>query len=78
MVKIDYTSALLGNHLPHLFTLLKGDLDGLFYICVGPKLIAIIDKMKDGWQQIGGDEVPAEFVAHMGKVIEDKLNLPVN
>lgn len=75
MVKIDYRSGLLDNHLPHLFTLLKGDLDGFFYICVGAKLIAIIDKMKDGWKQIGGDEMPTEFVEHMGRVIEEELHL---
>ena len=73
MVKMEYTSDLLDHYLPHLFTLIQGDLDGFFYISVGQKLIAIIDRMKEGWKQIGGDEMPAEFVAHMGKIIEKEL-----
>lgn len=73
MIKINYWCGLFDNHLPHLFTLCKGDLDGFFYICVGPKLVAVIDKVKDNWQQISGDEMPDEFIEHFGKFIDGEL-----
>lgn len=73
MIKIDCWCGLFDNHLPHLFTLSKGALDGFFYICVGSKLIAVIDKVKDNWQQISGDEIPEEFVEHFGKLIDSEL-----
>ncbi|RZL38360.1 MAG: hypothetical protein EOO96_03060 [Pedobacter sp.] len=70
MVKIDYLYDIFENQLPLLFTLMQGDTKELFYICVGDQLVGTINKVTDGWQQIGGSKMSDEFINKMGEVIE--------
>lgn len=70
MVKIDYLYDIFENQLPLLFTLMQGDSKELFYICVGDQLVGTINKVTDGWQQIGGSKMSDEFINKMGEVIE--------
>ena len=49
---------------------MQGDSKELFYICVGDQLVGTINKVTDGWQQIGGSKMSDEFINKMGEVIE--------
>jgi len=73
MVKIDYWCELFDNQLPHLYTLFQADVSEVFYICVGNQLVGTINKVTDGWQQIGGDRMPTKFIEELGRVIESNL-----
>ena len=75
MVKIDYLYDIFENQLPLLFTLMQGDSKELFYICVGDQLVGTINKVTDGWQQIGGSKMSDEFISKMGEVIEHEYLL---
>lgn len=75
MVKIDYLYDIFENQLPLLFTLMQGDSKELFYICVGDQLVGTINKVTDGWEQIGGSKMSDEFINKMGEVIEHKYLL---
>lgn len=75
MVKIDYLYDIFENQLPLLFTLLQGDSKELFYICVGDQLVGTINKVADGWEQIGGSKMSDEFISKMGEVIEHEYLL---
>ncbi|WP_131552561.1 hypothetical protein [Pedobacter frigiditerrae] len=70
MVKIDYLCELFENQLPLLYTLMQSDISDVFYVCVGDQLIGTINKVKDGWEQVGGREMPNEFIGELGSVIE--------
>lgn len=70
MVKIDYLCELFENQLPLLYTLMQADMSDVFYVCVGDQLIGTINKVKDGWEQIGGREMSEEFIGELGNVIE--------
>ena len=70
MVKIDYLYDIFENQLPLLFTLLQGDAKEVFYVCVGDQLVGTINKVTDGWEQIGGSKMSNEFIDKIGKVIE--------
>ena len=70
MVKIDYLYDIFENQLPLLFTLLQGDAKEVFYVCVGDQLVGTINKVTDGWEQIGGSKMSNEFIDKSGKVIE--------
>jgi hypothetical protein len=75
MVKIDYLYDIFENQLPLLFTLMQGDSKELFYICVGDQLVGTINKVTDGWEQIGGSKMSEEFINKMGEVIEHEYLL---
>lgn len=70
MVRIDYLYDIFENQLPLLFTLLQGDAKEVFYVCVGDQLVGTINKVTDGWEQIGGSKMSNEFIDKIGKVIE--------
>jgi hypothetical protein len=70
MVKIDYLCDIFDNQLPLLFTLMQGDSKEFFYICVGDQLVGTINKVTDGWEQIGGSKMSDEFINKIGEVIE--------
>jgi len=72
MVKIDYLCELFENQLPLLYTLMQADMSDVFHVCVGEQLIGTINKVKDGWEQIGGREMPDEFIGELGNFIESK------
>jgi len=76
MVKIDYLYDIFENQLPLLFTLLQGDAKEVFYICVGDQLVGTINKVTDGWEQIGGGKMSDEFIDKIGKVIEHECFSP--
>lgn len=70
MVKIDYLCELFENQLPLLYTLLQGDVKDVFYVCVGDQLVGTINKVTNGWEQIGGRKMSEEFVGEIGSYIE--------
>ncbi|RZL45150.1 MAG: hypothetical protein EOP00_18095 [Pedobacter sp.] len=72
MVKIDYFCDIFENQLPLLYTLLQGDVAEVFYVCVGDKLVGTINKVTDGWEQIGGGRMSEEFIDKIGEYIDDK------
>ncbi|TKC10397.1 hypothetical protein FA048_09410 [Pedobacter polaris] len=76
MVKIDYLCDIFENQLPLLFTLLQGDVSEVFYICVGDQLVGTINKVTDGWEQIGGGKMPDEFISKIGKFIDHECLNP--
>jgi hypothetical protein len=73
MVKIDYLCELFENQLPLLYTLMQADVSDVFYVCVGDQLIGTINKVTDGWEQIGGREMSDEFIEDIGNYIESKF-----
>jgi len=76
MVKIDYLCELFENQLPHLYTLLQGDVSEVFYVCIGNQLVGTINKVTDGWEQIGGRKMSEEFIDDVGKFIECQFSSP--
>ena len=76
MVKIDYLCDLFENQLPHLYTLMQGDVSEVFYVCIGDQLVGTINKVTDGWEQIGGRLMPEEFIDEIGKFIECQSATP--
>lgn len=70
MVKIDYLCDIFENQLPLLFTLLQGDVSDMFYVTVGDQLVGTINKVTNGWEQIGGGKMSAEFVNKIGDFID--------
>lgn len=76
MVKIDYWCELFENQLPLLYTLLQGEVSDMFYICVGDQLVGTINKVTNGWQQIGGRKLSEEFIDDIGNFIERQLAVP--
>ena len=77
MVKIDYLCELFENQLPHLYTLLQGDVSEVFYVCIGDQLVGTINKVTNGWEQIGGREMSEAFIDDIGKFIECQSSLTV-
>lgn len=76
MVKIDYLCELFENQLPHLYTLMQGDVSEVFYVCIGDQLVGTINKVTDGWEQIGGRLMSEEFIDNIGKFIECQSDTP--
>jgi hypothetical protein len=70
MVKIDYLCELFDNQLPLLYTLLQGDAQDVFYVCVGNQLVGTINKVTDRWEQINGRQMSEKFIEDIGGVIE--------
>lgn len=73
MVKIDYLCEFFENQLPLLYTLMQAEMSDVFYVCVGDQLIGTINKVKDGWEQINGRQMPDEFIGELGHFIETKF-----
>jgi hypothetical protein len=73
MIKIDYLCELFDNQLPLLYTLMQADVSDVFHVCVGEQLIGSINKVTDHWEQIGGREMPPEFIENLGNFIELKF-----
>jgi hypothetical protein len=76
MVKIDYLCELFENQLPLLYTLLQVDVSDVFYVCVGDQLVGTINKVTDGWEQIGGRQMSEEFIEEIGGFIERQFAIP--
>lgn len=76
MVKIDYLCELFDNRLPLLYTLLQGDVSDVFYVCVGNQLVGTINKVTDGWEQIGGRQMSEAFIEDIGGFIEKQFAEP--
>jgi hypothetical protein len=76
MVKIDYLCELFENQLPLLYTLLQGDVSDVFYVCVGDQLVGTINRVTDGWEQVGGRQMSEEFVEEIGSFIERQFAIP--
>ena len=70
MIKMDYLCDIFDNQLPLLYTLMQGDVSEMFYVCVGDKWVGTINKVTNGWEQINGSKMPAEFVDRIGNFIE--------
>lgn len=76
MVKIDYLCEFFENQLPLLYTLMQVDVSDVFYICVGDHLVGTINKVTNGWEQIGGQQLSQEFIEEIGGVIEKQFAVP--
>lgn len=72
MVKIDYLCDIFENQLPLLFTLMQGDVSEVFYVCIGGHLVGTINRVTDGWEQMGGDKMSEEFIDNVGRFIDDE------
>jgi len=76
MIKIDYLCEIFENQLPLLYTLFQADVNNVFYVCVGTQLIGTINKVTDGWEQIGGRKMPKALIEGVGNYIECKFPHP--
>ncbi len=76
MVKIDYLCELFENQLPLLYTLMQADVSDVFYVCVGDQLVGTINKVTNGWEQIGGRKMSEEFIGELGNFIEMQFSTP--
>lgn len=70
MIKIDYLCELFENQLPLLYTLLQEEVSSVFYVCIGGQLVGTINRVTDGWEQIGGRKMSEEFITDIGNFIE--------